>query len=221
MNYSEVVRAAKALIAYTGPDSRPNDLSDDVKARVLNAHTWEQFFAELDVTYTGGSEFVDLDTNAYRAIHRIIAMRIESDNIPTPEYVTPGEYNRLVQTNWASLGSIRYWTQIGRELRVLGRPDGNKTLTVTYMPDAGRVGWGDIPNDFLDYSATILARMLTPIQTTTPAGNVTANPAFVQLIQLENNARRDLIRLEYRRPGRDYKVREDGMRTIRNEQYDY
>jgi hypothetical protein len=110
---------------------------------------------------------------------------------------------------------------LGRSIALLGRPTGNLLITVTYARDPSNVNWSEITQDFLDFSGTILARMLTPINSTAANGYPVANPVFTQLKMLEHAAYKALLGIEYRQPGRKYEVQQDKMRTIRCEQYDY
>ena len=221
MTWTEVRETAKALIDYTGTDARANALETAVKSRVLRAHAWEQFMKEGTVTYPASASSVSLDTAAYQEIYRIVALRIDGQDVRPPEYVTQPEWNRLLSMNWDSQTTIVYWTQMGLKLYCLGRPSSDTTLDVIYMRRPEQVGWGEINQEFLDFGSTTLARMLTPIKTMTAEGRMLLNPVYAALKELEAQTLHEMKQVEYRQPGRNYKVREDEMRTIRYEQYDY
>lgn len=220
MTWNDIRAAAKALIEYQGSDSRMNALEASTKSRVLNAYTWEQFQDTIDLAYTASSESIDLATNDYRHIHRIVALRVEDANYAPPDWVPPNEYNRLVAANWDTQVVVQYFTQIGRKLYLLGRPASDHTLNTTFMRSANNVGWSEIPDDFLDFSALVLARKLTPASIVDAVGTVGANPVRVVLYAEEKGALRDLITLELRRPARSYQGQEDPITVIRREEYE-
>jgi hypothetical protein len=224
VTYDQVKRYAKALINYTGTDSRINELESAVKAAILNSHLWERFWAEGSLVYPGGASSYDLDSSSTTKIfHKITAVRYPSTvSLPPPEYITPDEYNRLANS-WGSTGEAypTYYTMIGRSFHLLGVPGASTTFTVTYARDPANVNWGEIPEEFLDYSGTVLARMLTPASTVAANGYPVENPAFVGLLRLEQDKYREVVELEYRQPGRKYEVQQDSLRTLRYEQFDY
>jgi len=221
MDWDDVRNEAKSLLDYTGGDAKLNSRASAVKTRILTAHPWEQFMKEGTLAYTASSDTINLTTNANKEVYRMVAMRLQNENIDPPEYVTPGEYNRLYAGNWDANTTMAYWTQIGRNINVLGKPSSNKTLEITYMRDPKQVNWGEIDEDFLDLAAIVLARKVTSLRATLTDGAVSVDPVAMVLVTLEKDAIKTLVDLEYRRPGRDYKVREDDLWTVRREQYDY
>lgn len=223
MQFEEVKTAVKAMIDYSGPAARLNSLEHLSKAVLLNSHTWERFFKEATITYPASSAEFDLDsTNAAKQIYKIVAVRQDTSTpLAEIDYITPGRYNHLMARNWNSVIYVYWWTIIGRGFRLVGQPASNTDITITYMRSPDKVGWGEIPADFLDYAAAILARMVTPMNSATGDGRPVTNPVYMNLKALEKDTFRKLIGIEYRQPGRDYKVRPDEMRVIRSEQFDY
>jgi hypothetical protein len=219
MVWDEVKATAKALIEYAGAEGRVNALDPAVKSRVLNAHIWERFMVKGTIAYAAGAEFVDLAVNEYKDIHRIISISVQGSMYSPPSYETPAEYNRLVTMGWGTEPTVAKWTMIGRKLYLLGRPSSAATLVVIYMRTAGNVGWAELTDDYMDFSSLVLARMLTPAKVEL-AGTISDNPVYLALRSLEKDALHDLVKLEYRQPGRDYKARLDDMIVIRREQYE-
>ena len=221
MNWNDVVNAAKALIEYTGTDARIQALNSAVKTKVLNSHSWEKFMVEESVTYPASSSYLELDTNDYNHIYRVVAIKKQDADVQPPEWAEPGEYYRLLAQNYDLQSAVTHWTQMNTKLYLLGQPGSATNLDLIFSRSAANVGWGAIPEDFLDYASVILARRLTSMKTESPDGRIFLSPTYRALVDLEKDTLKQLKDVEHRQPGRDYKVRDDEMRRIRVEGYDY
>lgn len=216
MRYADVSKAAIALLGATGLDARASGLESAVKSRIVRAHPWEQLMKTGQITYTSGSESISLNTAAYREMYRIVAIRVNSEIIDPPDYVTPAEWSRQKALDGANFSSVEVWTQIGRSFYTLA-PLG-KTFDVIYMRSPDQVGWGDLSDEFFDLAVLVLARMLSPLMLVLADGRQVLNEGRQQLYAEEQKALQEMIDVEYRQPGRDYQVRIDKIMMMRNEE---
>ena len=186
MLWKTVNCVANSLIDYSGTDARVNALESKVLNIVVNAHTWERFMTTKQISYPADTESLDLTTD-YNDIHRLVAIRKSGSSEPPPDYVSPAEWNRLKALGMSAASSNQYWTMVGTNLFIFGAPSAATTYDLIIAKRPEHIGWGELPDEFLDYASTVLARLLVPLERTVGDRTFTS-PTYTTLRALEKEA---------------------------------